>query len=1162
MGLFRKLALATAFVLTATPANTLTLNETHSANTDAHHDQAHNDTHYSAATGDSADILKLEDAGTNCTAGQIIESDGAGNMTCAEDAGDTALSYITGVAESGLSAETTVAACIDRDAGTGSRAAASAVPVGCLFFDSTNDILYRNNGSSWDESTAGIGDTHQTADSATTSVSAVTEHLHTTSGTAAAGLGVRVSYQMEESSGSNEDAAHLEVDWESAANTAETADFKILLRDIGTMEQILLLEGDTKNAIFGQSDTDGTNAAENRISMHHQSTGTIATGFGVTLRAVLEDSADNDDEAFTMDVIWDDKTSGSEDATATFNVMVGGSLTEVFRADGSAGYVGIGSNAPSSPLHVSKSVNDVYAARLVQLSTTSGRSFGALVTGGTNSSDIALLVENAAGTDLVEIGGDGKVGIGTSAPGDLLEVQAVAGSPGVINIATGELTVVDSNVLGRIDFYAPLESSGTDAILPGASIWAEADDTFTTTVNNTEIVFATATSATAAEVMRIDATGKLGINTAIPSTLLEVQADAGSAGTATLSSGELTVVDGDVLGRINFQAPLESDGTDAIAIAAAIYAEADATFSASVNNTEIVFATGESEAATEKMRLDSSGKLGINTALPGDLLEVQGDAGAAGIMNLATAELTVVDGNIIGQIDFYAPLESDGTDAILPGASIWAEADATFSASVNNTEIVFATATSAAAAEVIRIDSGGKLGINTAIPSTLLEVQADAGAVGTVTLSTAELTVVDGNQLGCVEFSSPLESDGTDAVLVAAAVCAEADDTFSASVNTTDLVFKMGTSEAAAEKVRFTQPGLVQATVGFDVIGAADMDYGSADVTDHTFTTDGTGTAEVALPAGSIDSTELLDGTILNADVNTSAAIAVSKTALTAGTNISLSTNTLNVDDAFLKNNANDTTTGNLGVGGNLTIDGDMYASAGSTVGSLGAAGDGTFHIHTASAGSVTADGGADDLVVENSTEVGITLLSPHDETSSIFFGSIDGTDDSARDARIHWRFSDLVLTVGTNTTGGLLNFKTDGGTVQLILDNTGLATFSQDVSIGDLAAVGSDPLCWDGSGASLIGDCSSLRQWKNNIVDTDMGLAEVLQLRAREFDWDEQHGHNRHDFGFVAEEVEAVNSLLVTYRPELTGVKYSRLTALLVKAMQELEARVAALEE
>ena len=39
-------------------------------------------------------------------------------------------------------------------------------------------------------------------------------------------------------------------------------------------------------------------------------------------------------------------------------------------------------------------------------------------------------------------------------------------------------------------------------------------------------------------------------------------------------------------------------------------------------------------------------------------------------------------------------------------------------------------------------------------------------------------------------------------------------------------------------------------------------------------------------------------GVIVNADINASAAIAVSKTALTAGTGISLSTNTLNIDAA------------------------------------------------------------------------------------------------------------------------------------------------------------------------------------------------------------------------------------------------------------------------
>ena len=47
-----------------------------------------------------------------------------------------------------------------------------------------------------------------------------------------------------------------------------------------------------------------------------------------------------------------------------------------------------------------------------------------------------------------------------------------------------------------------------------------------------------------------------------------------------------------------------------------------------------------------------------------------------------------------------------------------------------------------------------------------------------------------------------------------------------------------------------------------DAVGAVDMDYGSADVTDHTFTTDGTGTAEIVLPDGSIDGTEILNDTV------------------------------------------------------------------------------------------------------------------------------------------------------------------------------------------------------------------------------------------------------------------------------------------------------------
>ena len=93
-------------------------------------------------------------------------------------------------------------------------------------------------------------------------------------------------------------------------------------------------------------------------------------------------------------------------------------------------------------------------------------------------------------------------------------------------------------------------------------------------------------------------------------------------------------------------------------------------------------------------------------------MEWRGAAGTgtatAGVLNLTTAELTVDDTDQLGRIDFSAPLET-GADAVLVGASIYAEADATFSATVNSTDLVFATGDSAAASEKMRIDSTGQV---------------------------------------------------------------------------------------------------------------------------------------------------------------------------------------------------------------------------------------------------------------------------------------------------------------------------------------------------------------------------------------------------------------------------------------------------------------------
>ena len=87
---------------------------------------------------------------------------------------------------------------------------------------------------------------------------------------------------------------------------------------------------------------------------------------------------------------------------------------------------------------------------------------------------------------------------------DELEIRgATAAGPGKLLLSTGELTNVDTGILGRIDFQAPLDSAGTDAILVAASIWAEADATFSSSVNTTDLVFAAATSEAAAAVMRM-----------------------------------------------------------------------------------------------------------------------------------------------------------------------------------------------------------------------------------------------------------------------------------------------------------------------------------------------------------------------------------------------------------------------------------------------------------------------------------------------------------------------------------------------------------------------------------------------------------------------------------------------------------------------------------
>ena len=80
-----------------------------------------------------------------------------------------------------------------------------------------------------------------------------------------------------------------------------------------------------------------------------------------------------------------------------------------------------------------------------------------------------------------------------------------------------------------------------------------------------------------------------------------------------LQTAEADIAANDVLGKINFQAPNEGTGTDAILVAAAIQAKSEGDFSSSSNATSLEFMTGASEAAATKMTLSSAGDLTLTS---------------------------------------------------------------------------------------------------------------------------------------------------------------------------------------------------------------------------------------------------------------------------------------------------------------------------------------------------------------------------------------------------------------------------------------------------------------------------------------------------------------------------------------------------------------------
>ena len=195
----------------------------------------------------------------------------------------------------------------------------------------------------------------------------------------------------------------------------------------------------------------------------------------------------------------------------------------------------------------------------------------------------------------------------------------------------------------------------------------------------------------------------------------------------TLQTGETDIAADDKLGVINFQAPDEGTGTDAILVAAGIEAVSEGDFSASNNATKLSFLTGSSGAATEKMSLSSGGNVDVtgNMTIGGNL-------------------------DVTGTVSFS---ENNVTDVgIMSLDTLRGDAD-------TNTSIVFS------GSDVITIATGGTTAMtidasqNTTLAGTLTAVTSIG--IGSAVLTEAEMEMLDGITAGTAAANKAVVLDGS-----------------------------------------------------------------------------------------------------------------------------------------------------------------------------------------------------------------------------------------------------------------------------------------------------------------------------------------------------------------------------------------------------------------
>ena len=266
---------------------------------------------------------------------------------------------------------------------------------------------------------------------------------------------------------------------------------------------------------------------------------------------------------------------------------------------------------------------------------------------------------------------------------------------------------------------------------------------------------------------------------------------------------------------------------------------------------------------------------------------------------------------------------------------------------------------------------------------------------------------------------------------------------------------------------------------------------------------------------------------------------------------------------------------------GAITQDGSLNAFFGSGAGKTNFSGNNNTLI------GVFADVGTGNLT--NATALG--AYAQVTASNSLVLGSINGVQSAAADtnvgigttapkARLHIAVNSGNIMAGdagcnpgfvgfgfasslTCTNYSLLGNGTDtiinrptGGAISFRENNTAQMTILPGgaISILTLGSGGNTALCRNPAGQ--FSTCSSSLRYKKDLQPFTRGLALLNQLKPITFNW---KSDGSPDLGFGAEDIAAVEPLLVTHNDngEVEGVKYDRITAVLVNAIKEQQLQI-----